>query len=118
MRLAQSDIQHYRRNVTAAPPPPRGMLTYLYASIHPRQWIALCSCGNYCIPDRRAKSCGCLVVTNGVAAAVAARRVLTPDALADIRSSREKYNVLAERWGVSPDTIGSVKSGRRYGGVK
>lgn len=117
MLLTASEVNHYRRNTTATPPAPRGRLTYLYASINPQQWIALCSCGNYCISDSRSKSCGCLVRDVSCAAACAARRVLSPEALADIRSSRERYKILAARWGVSTDTIGSVKSGRRYGGV-
>jgi hypothetical protein len=73
------------------------------------RWVALCSCGNYALASRRARSCGCLC------AKVGTRGHLSPDAVFDIRSSDKPRKELAAHYGVSEPTIANIRGLRRYG---
>lgn len=121
MRITSAELRFYTR-----PDAPhdrtgqkRGKLTYVAASIlysgkRSVKWIARCDCGSLCIVDMRAQSCGCLRDGRALVDSAIRHRALSPEALADIRSSRERYKVLAYRWNVSISCIYQVKSGKRY----
>lgn len=100
----------------------KGRLVFLHPTVErvvcgPIKWIAQCDCGNLtlCVPSNKlTMSCGCLRIDKSVEAGAAARRKLTSAEVVSIRNTLMSGKDCAAVFGVSRDTISSIKTGRRY----